>query len=197
MLQGDDFSARGLFSDQCGSDLYHCDPADTLEYHKAIKNDPTFPSGLSTFRPDKALNLDMPGFTEYIGRLEQATGFTISSVAELKEALQSRMDYFHDNGCRISDHGLEYAIYAEATDEEVENIFRLAIDGNKVTRADADRYKTKMLVFLGREYAKRSWAMQLHVGTIRNNNSRMYSILGPDTGFDAIGDSHQAVIGAF
>ncbi|NLN66120.1 MAG: glucuronate isomerase [Clostridiaceae bacterium] len=194
MLQGDDFSARGLILRSnveviCTTD----DPADTLEYHKAIKNDPTFPVGVyPTFRPDKALNLDMPGFTEYIGRLEQATGITISSVAALKEALQSRMDYFHDNGCRISDHGLEYAIYAEATDEEVENIFRLAIDGNKVTRADADRYKTKMLVFLGREYAKRSWAMQLHVGTIRNNNSRMYSILGPDTGFDAIGDSHQA-----
>lgn len=194
MLKGDDFSARSLIVRSnvqviCTTD----DPADTLEYHKAIRKDSSFPVKVyPTFRPDKALNINMSGFGEYIGKLQQAAGTVISSLSGLKKALQNRLDYFSDNGCRISDHALEYTIYAEATEEEIDRIFQSALNGAVITQAEADRYKTHMLLFLGREYARRGWAMQLHMGSIRNNNTRMYRILGPDTGYDAIGDSHQA-----
>lgn len=194
MLKGDDFSARGLIIRSnvetiCTTD----DPADTLEYHQAIKNDSTFPVKVyPTFRPDKALNINMQGFAEYIARLGQAAGIAITSLQTLKEALQNRLDFFNDNGCRVSDHGLEYAIYVDAPEAELDLIFKAALSGKMPKQTEADGYKTHMLVFLGREYAKRGWAMQLHMGTIRNNNRRMFRTIGPDTGFDAIGDFHQA-----
>lgn len=194
MLKEDDFSARGLIIRSnvetiCTTD----DPADTLEYHQAIWKDSIFPVKVyPTFRPDKALNINMQGFAEYIAHLGQVAGLTITSLKTLKEALQSRLDFFNENGCRISDHGLEYAIYVEAPEADLDQIFKAALSGKIPTQAEADGYRSHMLVFLGREYAKRGWTMQLHMGTIRNNNSRMFRSIGPDTGFDAIGDSHQA-----
>lgn len=194
MLQRDDFSARSLIIRSnvetiCTTD----DPADTLEYHRLIRKDASFPVKVyPSFRPDKALNINMDGFRDYIAKLGLAANINISSVKDLKEALRNRLDYFSDNGCKVSDHGLEYAIYVHAAETEVEAIFQSVMNGKTLTQAEADRYRTHMLVFLGREYAKRGWVMQLHMGTIRNINSRMYRAIGPDTGFDAIGDSHQA-----
>jgi glucuronate isomerase len=194
MLQKDEFSARGIILRSnveviCTTD----DPVDTLEYHKALNRDSSFPVKVyPAFRPDKALNIHLPGFKDYIGALEQAAGISISTVSDLKQALESRLDHFDANGCRISDHALEYAIYVDASEAEIESIFKAAMDGKQVSQIEADQYRTHMLVFLGREYAKRNWAMQLHLSSIRNLNTRMYRVLGPDTGFDAIGDGHQA-----
>ncbi len=194
LISRDEFSARGLILRSnveiiCTTD----DPADSLEYHTALRNDTGFPVKVfPTFRPDKALNINATGFKDYIGLLEKAAGNNISSVDDLRKALENRLDFFHANGCRISDHALEYAIFQNATDKELDNILKRALNGEAITQTEADQYKTQMMLFLGREYAKRGWTMQLHMGTIRNNNTRMFRLLGPDTGYDAIGDAHQA-----
>jgi len=194
LLKTEDFSARGFILRSnvetiCTTD----DPADTLEYHKAIKNDKSFPvKVLPAFRPDKALNINLDGFTSYIQLLGKAADINISSMDDLKKALIKRIEFFHDNGCRISDHALEYAIYQDADEKELEKIFKNALKGETASPIEADKYKTHMLVFLGREYAGKGWTMQLHMKTIRNNNSRMFKALGPDTGYDAIGDALQA-----
>jgi len=194
LLSSDEFSVRGLISKSnveliCTTD----DPVDTLEYHRAIKEDRNFSVRvLPTFRPDKALNINNEGFSDYISSLEKAANMKISSVSELKQALGNRISYFHENGCRISDHALEYAVYAEADEETVDKILKKALNGEKVTRQEAEQYRSHLLVFLGREYAKRGWTMQLHLNSIRNLNTRRFAALGPDTGYDAIGDAQQA-----
>lgn len=194
LLLKDEFSARGFILRSnvkviCTTD----DPIDTLEYHKKIEEDKSFPvKVLPAFRPDKALNINLEGFKSYVDNLGESAGVDITSVSDLKEALVLRMAYFHDNGCRVSDHGLEYAVFEDASEEDVDKIFRKAINEEPVSQTEADQYKTLMLIFLGREYAKRDWTMQLHLSAIRNNNSRMFKVLGPDTGYDAIDDGHQA-----
>ncbi|NLX76475.1 MAG: glucuronate isomerase [Clostridiaceae bacterium] len=194
LLSTDELSARGIIKSSnveliCTTD----DPTDTLEYHKAIREDESFTVRvLPTFRPDKALNIASDGFIEYIGSLEKAANREVSTISDLKQALEDRISYFHENGCRISDHALEYCVYEEADESTVDKIFKKILNGEKITQQEADQYKTHMLVFLGREYAKRGWAMQLHLNSIRNLNTRMFSILGPDTGYDAIGDAQQA-----
>ena len=194
LLSTDKLSARGIIQSSnveliCTTD----DPTDNLEYHKAIREDKSFSvKVLPTFRPDKALNINSDGFKEYINSLEKAADQNISSVPELKQALESRISYFHENGSRISDHALEYCVYEEADESTIEKIFTKALNGEELTQLETDQYKTHILVFLGREYAKRGWAMQLHLNSIRNLNTRMFNILGPDTGYDAIGDALQA-----
>lgn len=165
------------------------DPVDTLEFHQAIAADRTFDiKVLPAFRPDKAINIDKEGFTEYIVRLGKAANIPILDFTMLKDALASRIQYFHDNGCRVSDHALDPVVFAEASEQEVARIFEKALHGQPLTETEIKEYKTQVLLFVGREYAKRSWVMQLHMGTIRNTNSRMMKQLGPDTGFDSIGD---------
>lgn len=194
LLATDELSARGIIKKSnveiiCTTD----DPIDTLEYHKAIREDKTFTVKVyPAFRPDKVMNINNEGYKDYISSLEKAANQSISSVSELKQALEKRISYFHENGCRISDHALEYGVYEEAPESTIENIFAKALKGEKVTQLEADQFKTHMLVFFGREYAKRGWTMQLHLNSIRNLNKRMFSVLGPDTGYDAIGDAHQA-----
>lgn len=194
MLQKDELSARGIILSSnvdtiCTTD----DPVDTLEYHKAIKKDSSFPVKVyPAFRPDKALNINQPTFKDYIHQLEEITGTTIATLSDLKKTMENRIDYFHDNGCRLSDHALEYAIYQEAPESQLNATLQAALHGESVNQTQADQYRTHMLVFLGKEYAKRGWTMQLHMSAIRNVNTRMYRILGPDTGYDAIGDGHQA-----
>ena len=194
LLSTDKLSARGIIQSSnveliCTTD----DPTDNLEYHKAIREDKSFSvKVLPTFRPDKALNINSDGFKEYINSLEKAADQNISSVPELKQALESRISYFHENGSRISDHALEYCVYEEADESTIEKIFTKALNGEELTQLETDQYKTHILVFLGREYAKEAGRMQLHLNSIRNLNTRMFNILGPDTGYDAIGDALQA-----
>lgn len=165
------------------------DPADSLEYHKAIALDTTFNAKVfPAFRPDKAINIEKDGFAEYLAKLGKAANICIRSYEDLKTALAERIQFFHDMGCRVSDHGLDLVVYSEASNEEMEKILKKALSGQELTEIEIKKYKTQVLLFVGREYGKRNWVMQLHIGAIRNTNGRMMKLLGSDTGFDTVGD---------
>lgn len=163
------------------------DPVDTLEYHQKLAADASFPvTVLPAWRPDKAMNIEAPGWMDYLAQLSAVAGKQIASFADMKEALRVRMAYFHANGCRLSDHALEYVMYVPASEEAVEAIFAKRLRGQAVTREEELTYKTAFMGFVGREYKKLDWAMQLHYGCKRNNNGLMFRLLGPDTGYDCI-----------
>jgi len=165
------------------------DPTDTLEYHKAIAEDKTFDvKVLPAFRPDKSFNIEKEGFKEWIAKLGQVVGFEIKTFDDLTKALKARLEYFHEVGCRISDHALDPVVFEPGTADEATVILQKGLKGEVLTEKEIKKYKTQVMLFLGREYARLGWTMQLHIGTIRNNNSRMMRLLGPDTGFDAIAD---------
>lgn len=163
------------------------DPTDSLEWHKKLAEDQSFRvTVVPSFRPDKAINIEKDGFRKYIGQLSLAAGMEIHSVNDVKRALTNRLEFFCSLGCRASDHGLDYVVYAPADEKEVEEIFADVMKGKSVTQAQADRYKTAIMLHLGREYAARGVVMQLHYGAQRNTNSVKFEALGPDTGFDCI-----------
>ncbi len=175
-----EFSAKNLILSSnvetlCTTD----DPADDLKWHKAIR-DTGFATGvLPTFRPDKAIGIDKDGFLEYI------SGCGITTYSEMCTFLKARIAYFHENGCRLADHSLEYVPYAVGNAEAV---FEKAVNGGKPTAEECEVYKTALLTLCTEEYTARGWAMQIHIGAMRNNNTRMFEKLGPDTGFDSILD---------
>lgn len=186
-LQEKDMSVRGIIKRSnvkviCTTD----DPVDDLRWHKQLAADPTFETKvLPAFRPDKAFNIDKPGFVEYIAALGKVCGCEITSIAALRSALGQRLDYFGENGCRVSDHALDYGVYAPASDEALDAILRGALSGKAPTLCEAEQFKTAVMLFLGEEYAKRGWIMQIHFGAIRNNNSRLFATLGADCGCDS------------
>jgi glucuronate isomerase len=193
-LQSDDLSIKGIFEN---FKVYAVgttdDPADSLEYHQAIAAGKA-PIGsiaarvIPSYRPDRALNINLPEFAEYMDKLSKASGVAIKSVTDVIAALEKRLDFFAANGCRASDHGLEYPPFVIAPEEEIEQTFRDALAGKPVGKAAADAYKTRVLTALARAYTKRGIAMQLHLAAIRNVNGRMFAQLGPDTGYDAVHD---------
>ena len=128
----------------------------------------------------------------YIEKLGKACGFEIKTFSDLKRGLSDRIDYFDKMGSKISDHGISEFPYLESDENELESIFERGISGGCVSKEDAEKYKTALLVFLGGEYSKRGWVMQLHMSAIRRNNSRMTKLLGPDTGFDSVDDGQIA-----
>jgi len=190
MLQDDAFTARSLIQRSnvkvvCTTD----DPTDSLEYHKAIAESKDFDVRvLPAFRPDRAIRIEQSGFIEWIRRLEKVTGYSIRNFEDLKKALILRLEFFHEAGCRISDHGMDPFIYIEGSEEEASCILESALAGKEITAGEVGKYKTELLVFLGRQYARLGWTMQLHMGVLRNTNTRMMRSIGPDTGFDSIGD---------
>ena len=160
------------------------DPADSLEWHKKLAADESFPvKVLPSFRPDKALGIEKPDYLDYLSRLGD-----IGSFAALKEKLIERLDYFVSLGCRVSDHGMESVPYASATMDEVEAIFRKRLAGEIPTAKEQKQFKTALLLELGREYHRLGVVMQLHFGVIRDNSHRVFRALGPDAGIDSIGD---------
>ncbi len=164
------------------------DPVDTLEWHKKLAEDDTMKTVVApSYRPDKALNIDKAGWLEYIWQLEKASGVTIDSIDAVKKALTVTMEKFNACGCRASDHGLDAPVYREASAEELEDILRRGLAGEAVTAAEAEAYKTALLLHCGREYKRLGWVMQLHYNCMRNPNTAMFNKLGPDTGFDCIG----------
>lgn len=191
LLQQEDFRARSLIERSnvrlvCTTD----DPADSLIWHEKLAADNSFKvKVLPAWRPDRALNIEKPDFAAYIVKLGDAQGVKIASYEELKDVLDARMEHFHAHGCRLSDHGLEYAMYRPVDDEEAARIFEKRLSGAQVTRQEELGYKTALLTHLGRRYAQRGWAMQLHYGCLRDNNRAMYARLGPDTGYDAINNT--------
>ena len=163
------------------------DPVDSLSYHKQLKEDSSFATKvLPAFRPDKAVNIEKDGFPEYMAALEKAAGLSIHSMESLYKALSSRMDHFEAMGCRASDHGINEVAFAPASEEELDAILRKRLQGGSLSQDEERKYSSAVLLFLGREYARRGWVMEIHYGTSRNTNSRMFQKLGPDTGFDCI-----------
>ena len=163
------------------------DPVDSLEWHKKLAEDKSFDvQVLPAWRPDKAMNIEKVTYLDYMAQLEAAAGMKIAAFADLKKALCNRMDFFASMGCNVSDHALEYVMYAPATDDEIEAIFAKRLAGNGVSREEELKFKTAFMIFVGNEYARRNWVMQLHYGCKRDNNTPMFDRLGPDTGYDCI-----------
>lgn len=190
MLQTNEFSAKSLIKRSnvkviCTTD----DPVDSLVYHKAIAADNTFDARvLPTFRPDKGIYIEKDGFSSWIEELSEAAGIEIRTINDLKNALKQRIEFFHNTGCRLSDHSLETVVYEECTDQDAAAIFRKSLDGVQLSGEEIKKYKTHIILFLAGQYARLGWTMQLHMGPARNNNRKMMKLLGPDRGFDAIGD---------
>lgn len=166
------------------------DPLDSLEYHRKIADDKDFNvKVLPTFRPDKAINLELSWFTDWVANFENLVEQPIKELQDFTNHLVDRIEWFNDNGCFISDHALDIVQYQDATYEEVNEIFKCALNKAPLTEEAIKKYKGYMLCFFGKEYAKRGWTMQLHIGALRNNSTRMLKALGPDTGFDSINDA--------
>ena len=177
-LKKDEFSAQNLIKRSnveiiCTTD----DPADTLEYHAALKSFST--KILPTFRPDKAVEIGKETFLPYV----QAVGIT--SYEQLEEWIVERINYFDSFGCRLSDHALEYVPFAIG---DAKAAFDKKMAGEELTADEIDAFKTAVLKVCAKEYTRLGWTMQLHIGALRNNNRRMYDKLGADVGFDSIND---------
>ncbi|MFT4171062.1 MAG: glucuronate isomerase [Rhodocyclaceae bacterium] len=184
-----ELSARGLMERSnvkavCTTD----DPVDDLANHKAIAAEGFGVKVLPTFRPDKSFNIDRAGFQDYIRRLSAVSGVAIDDFPGLLKALDARLDYFAAHGCKLSDHAIDVAFFAPASESELTTILARAMSNEAVSKEEADQFKTAVMLHLGREYARRGWAMQLHIGAQRNNNTRMFKHLGADTGWDSIAD---------
>ncbi len=165
------------------------DPVDTLEYHQQIKEDGFEVAVLPAWRPDKAMMVEDPKFfNDYMDLLGEVAGMDIETFEDLMDALDARHQYFHDNGCRLSDHGLDTAFAEDYTDAEIKAIFKKVRGGSKLTDAEILKFKSCMLYEFGVMDHSRGWTQQLHIGAQRNNNTRLFKKLGPDTGFDSIGD---------
>ncbi len=190
-----EFSTQGIMkkfrvTTVCTTD----DPADDLKHHAAVAKAGLTTKILPAFRPDAALNVHRPeAFNAWLARLEAASGQEIGSLPALLSALRQRLDLFHAHGCRLSDHGLERCYADFPTEREATAIFDAARSGKAASTQDFERYAAFIMLFLGQEYAARGWTMQLHLGALRNNNARLLRELGPDTGFDSIGDFPQGV----
>jgi len=196
-LQSPEYSVQNLLrranvETVCTTD----DPIDSLEYHQQLADSGFEIDILPTFRPDKAMAVEDPvAFNQYVARLEAASHLEIRTFANFLDALRQRHDYFASMGCKLSDHGLEQ-IYAEAYSEaEVQTIFtklRSAQHSQSLTELEVRTFKSAMLVYLAEMDWEKGWTQQFHLGALRNNNSRMLRQLGPDTGWDSIGDFSQA-----
>ena len=187
-LSQDDMTVRNIIR-RSGVELICTtdDPIDTLEYHKQIAADESFDVRvLPAWRPDKAMNLEKPEYLDYLKKLEEVSGIAINSFAALVDALKVRMDYFATVGCSVSDHALEYVMYAPASEEEIEAIFSKRLAGDCITKEDELKFKTAFMLAVGKEYNRRNWVMQLHYGCKRDNNVLRYKQMGPDTGYDCI-----------
>lgn len=195
LLATPQFRAQGLLRQYkvrvvCTTD----DPVDSLEHHRAHGRDgKAFTRLLPTWRPDRALAIaDPQPWNEWVDRLEVASGVATGDLAGFREALRRRHDHFHESGCRSSDHGLDRMPDAEYTEAELRATFSRARAGKLVSPEDAEKFRTAMLHEMALLDHARGWVQQFHLGALRNNNSRARRTLGPDTGFDSIGDLPQA-----
>lgn len=193
-LQGDGMTTQGILKKQnvdvvCTTD----DPADSLEHHILIKNDSALETVVApTFRPDRVLNIRDEGFAGYVATLSEASGLEIHCYSEFMKAVTSRIDYFHKHGCRLSDQAFGELPHAHSTEHEAAYIFARAFKGEEISAQEEQKFQSYTLLKLGRLYHERGWSMQLHIGALRNNNSRMFDALGKDSGFDSILDFNMA-----
>lgn len=191
MLASPEFSARGIMKQMnvvmTGTTD---DPIHTLEHHKAIAKDDTCDIEIApSWRPDRAFKIELNGFTEYMQILGEVANIEITRFADLLTALDRRLDHFSAHGCRAADHGIEIVRYGRVPEESVLDAMLVRRLNNEIlTEQEIDQFSTAVQVWLGTQYAKRSWVMQLHIGAQRNNSTRMFKLLGADSGFDSVGD---------
>jgi glucuronate isomerase len=195
MLQQKSHSTNGLLKKVnveclCTTD----DPADSLEHHIAIQKDATRVKTFPTFRPDKAFAVeDVKAYNDYLLKLGTISNIVINSYTDLLSALENRVDFFNENGCRLSDHGFSQLHYFETEKYNISLLFDKIKASKSLTEDEIGFFKAKTMIHLGKMYHKKGWTQQLHLGVIRNNNTRLFKKLGPDTGFDSIGDYPQAI----
>src|SRR6266705_4809592 len=188
------FSTQGILKKMrvkvvCTTD----DPVDNLEFHRAFAKSGHPTRMLPAFRPDKALTVNSPaGFNNWVERLSAAANIDINSFGAFTAALKKRHDFFHAQGCRLSDHGMNHCFADFCPEKVAAGIFDKARQGGPVSLLEHSQFASSMMVFFGQLDAKRGWTKQLHLGALRNNNDRLLKQLGPDTGFDSIGDFPQA-----
>ncbi len=189
-----EFSTHGLLKKfrvtaLCTTD----DPTDDLRHHQAIAASGCTAKVFPAFRPDKALAVHQPeNFNRWVNQLASANKVDVRSLADFLDALRRRIEFFHAQGCRLSDHGLDQACADFPTEKVAAEIFESARKGHAASPAAQKQFASFIMLHVGRLYAEKSWTMQLHLGPLRNNNTRLLRTLGPDTGFDSIGDFSQA-----
>lgn len=190
-----EFSCRGILRQMrvevvCTTD----DPADNLEHHIAIAADPSFPvKVLPTFRPDKGLAVESPAaFNGYLNRLGEAAGIEIFNLSSFLAAMRQRHDFFHERGCRLSDHGLEGVPAEDAKEAVIKHIFHRIRSGKKLDRGQIAKFRSAMLHEWATWDHEKGWVQQFHLGPIRNLNSRQFAAFGPDAGCDSMSDRHIA-----
>ncbi|MCA9230829.1 MAG: glucuronate isomerase [Planctomycetales bacterium] len=193
-LQGEDLTPRGIFQQfdvrcVCTTD----DPTDDLSHHRAIAASDLPTKVYPTFRPDAALRIDEPKeFDPWLEKLSAAADVDIATLDDLVAALKKRHDYFHVQGCRLSDHGLERCYASFIEEQQAAQIFSRAREGKEISRTEQHLFASYMMLHFGRWDAERGWTKQLHIGPLRNNNVRLFQQLGRDVGCDSIGDLPQA-----
>jgi glucuronate isomerase len=166
------------------------DPIDDLRWHELLASDKTMKTKvLPTFRPDKGINIELTGFSDWISSLAMVVGYEIKELETFKRVLAERIVFFHKHGCRLSDHALDFVNYEMTTTEEVALIFEKALRKETLSQSEIRKFKGHLLVYLGRLYHKYGWIQQYHIGALRNVSSRMYREIGPDAGYDSINDS--------
>lgn len=169
------------------------DPISTLDYHQSLNRDPSITVKIApTFRPDGALFIERPTFKNWIEKLTQVSGINTDSLDGLLSALKQRVDFFHVNGSRASDHDIQELDYVESTKEEINRIFKKRLAEQQLSNDEVDKFRCFLLKELGQMYAEKQWVMQLHMGAMRNNNTKMMGTLGKDTGFDSVGEANFA-----
>ena len=170
------------------------DPIDSLQYHQKIKEEKNFKViVLPAFRPDKAVNIELNWFKGWVNDLSLVVHFPINSFDDFLKALTERIIFFHSVGCKLADHALDEVLYMDSTKEEAATIFLKGLKQEALTLTELSKYKGFMLKFFAKEYAKKGWAQQYHIGALRNCNTKWLQRLGPDTGFDAINDQKFAL----
>ncbi|MDE5715594.1 MAG: glucuronate isomerase, partial [Anaeroplasmataceae bacterium] len=167
------------------------DPVDDLSWHKKMNADETLKVHVRpAFRPDKAINVELSWFADWVNQLSGVVGYKIKELKDLERALSERINFFHEMGSRLSDHALDVVHYAPCSYEEANSVFKKGMAGKPISELEQDWYKGYVLIFLGKEYHKHGWVQQYHIGALRNNSKSMLKKIGPDTGFDAIEDQN-------
>lgn len=194
LLNDPTYTARGMMrrynvETVCTTD----DPVDSLEWHKKTRESGFEIKMLPAWRPDKAMAVETPqAYKAYVEKLAEVSGVSISKFSDLIDALQKRHDFFAENGCKLSDHGIEEFYAEDYTDAEIDRIFGKVMTGNALTQDEVLKFKSCMLIKFAEMDAEAGWAQQFHYGPIRDNNTKMFRLLGPDTGFDSIGQFNTA-----
>ncbi|HEY3430748.1 MAG TPA: glucuronate isomerase [Cyclobacteriaceae bacterium] len=169
------------------------DPTDSLEHHQKIAKENNFIKILPAYRPDKSFAIENPkAYKAYLEKLSQASGIQITSYETLLEALLNRVEYFHENGCKLSDHGLERLYFPKDGSVNADATFKKVLKEEALTEEEIEGFKYSVLLEVSKMYHAKGWTQQFHLGALRNTNNRMLTQLGPDTGFDSIGDFKQS-----